>query len=124
MSHKILLVEDDSLLSGIYKMKLEKAGFEVVVADDGEKGVSAAKEIKPDLVLLDLVLPKMDGIEVCRRIRENDAKVKICFLTNISPEERGEDAKKAGADGYIVKTTCTPTELVKKVKEKFFSVNP
>ena len=116
MSKKILLVEDDSLLSSIYKMKLEKAGFNIFIIEDGETAVAKLNEINPDLVLLDLVLPKMDGISVCQKMREKNQNVKIYFLTNISPEEKGDEAKRAGATGYIVKTSCTPSQLVDKVK--------
>ncbi len=117
MSKKILLVEDDALLSSIYKMKLEKSGFEVVIVEDGETAVAKLNEINPDLVLLDMVLPKMDGISVCRGMRGKNRDVKIYFLTNISPEEKGEEAKNAGATGYIIKTSCTPSQLVSKIKE-------
>lgn len=116
MTKKILLVEDDSLLSGIYKMKLEKAGFKVSIIEDGETATTKLETINPDLILLDMVLPKMDGITVCQKIREKNKNVKIYFLTNISPEEKGEEAKKAGANGYIIKTSCTPSQLVDKVK--------
>lgn len=116
MPKKILLVEDDSLLSSIYKMKLEKTGFNVFIIEDGEMAVAKLNEINPDLVLLDLVLPRMDGISVCQKMRDKNQNVKIYFLTNISPEEKGDEAKEAGATGYIVKTSCTPSQLVDKVK--------
>ncbi|MBM72025.1 MAG: DNA-binding response regulator [Crocinitomicaceae bacterium] len=114
---KILLVDDESDILDFISFNLEANGYNVKVASNGEEGISIAKEFKPDLILLDLMMPEMDGIETCERIRENDTlkSVLIAFLT-----ARGEDYSQiagfdAGADDYILKP-IKPKVLLSRVK--------
>ena len=114
---KILLVDDESDILDFLSYNLENAGYEVRVAQNGLEGVKVAQEFLPDLIILDMMMPEMDGIETCERIREIEAlkSVLIAFLT-----ARGEDYSQiagfdAGADDYILKP-LKPKVLVSRVK--------
>lgn len=115
---KILLVEDDPFLIDIYKKKLTKAGFSLEVAEDGEKALEAAKAQKPDLILLDIVLPKASGWEVLKKMRKQAGleKVKIIILSNLGQKEEVEKGLKLGAVRYLIKAQHTPSEVVDAVK--------
>lgn len=116
---KILLVEDDPFLSEMYTAKLIEAGFAVETADNGLGALEKLKENRPDLILLDLVLPKMDGFSVLREIRAS-AELKglrIIAFTNLGQKEEVEKGLTLGADDYIVKAHFTPSEVVAKVKD-------
>ncbi|MBI2463321.1 MAG: response regulator [Candidatus Spechtbacteria bacterium] len=119
MGYKILLVEDDEFLSDIYSTKFRNAGFEVDVAKDGASGLQKVREEKPNAVLLDIVMPRMDGFEVLHSIRQISdlAGVKVVMLSNLGQQEDVEKGMKLGADAYIIKAHNTPTEVVAKVKE-------
>jgi len=115
---KILLVEDEELLRKMYQKKLELENFEVETAADGEEGLAKIREFKPDLVLLDIVMPKLNGVEILKRIKA-DPKLKgipIVMLTNISGGIRVQECLKAGALGYIIKSDDTPSQLIQKVR--------
>ena len=116
-SKKILLVDDESDILDFLSYNLESIGYDVRVANNGEEGVKTALEFKPDLILLDMMMPEMDGIETCEKIREVDElkSVVIAFLT-----ARGEDYSQiagfnAGADDYILKP-IKPKVLMSRVK--------
>ncbi len=116
---KILLVEDDALISEMYINKLASAGFEVEIAKDGETAIAKAKEIKPDLMLLDVVLPKKDGFEILKEIKNSPETkdIRAIFLTNLGEEENIRKGKEAQADAYLIKAHSTPSEIVEKIKE-------
>ncbi|MDZ7612238.1 MAG: response regulator [Candidatus Moranbacteria bacterium] len=116
---KVLLVEDDSFISEIYGTKFELEGIDIEIAEDGEEAVKKFKEIKPKIVLLDIFLPKKDGWEVLREIKQIDgfADCKVIMLTNLGDKDKVEEAKEAGVDDYFVKASYTPEEVVKKVRE-------
>lgn len=116
---KILIMEDDKFLSEMYSTKLKEAGFEIITADDGEEGLRLIKEKNPDLVLLDIVLPRMDGFEVLQNLKKdkNLKNILVVALTNLGQKEEVEKGIKLGADDYIIKAHFTPTEVVAKVKK-------
>lgn len=116
---KILVVEDDSFLSEMYLTKLSESGFDVEAAYDGKEALAKIKEFKPDLVLLDIVLPRLDGFEVLRMIKKEDSSknIPVIILTNLGQKEEVEKGLKLGASGYIIKAHFTPTEVVAKVKK-------
>jgi DNA-binding response OmpR family regulator len=116
---KVLIVEDDALISEMYSNKFKEVGFEVVLAKDGEEAIVRTKETNPDLVLLDVVLPKKDGFEVLEEIKKDPAlkNIKIVFLTNLSEGENINRGLNSEADAYLVKAHSTPSQIVEKVKE-------
>lgn len=122
---KILIIEDEEYLAEMYKMKFEREGYKVAVAEDGPEGIEAAEKEKPDLILLDLVLPGMDGYEVLRRLKgdKKTKSVKIYILSNLGQNGEVNHGFRDGADGYIIKANMTPAEVVREV-EKVFNGKP
>jgi len=115
----ILLIEDDPFLIEIYTTKLKEAGFSVVVATDGKEGLKKIKEKIPDLLLLDIVLPSLNGWEILREIKKNDKlnNVKIVILSNLSQKDEIEKGLKLGAAKYLIKAHYTPSEVVEEIKK-------
>ena len=118
-SNKILLVEDDPFLLDMYSTKFKEVGFNIVTAQDGEMGLVKAKEELPDLILLDVVLPKKDGFEVLKQLKSDSktAKIPVILLTNLGLDSDVKRGLELGAQSYIIKAHFTPTEVVAKVKE-------
>jgi DNA-binding response OmpR family regulator len=110
---KILIVEDDEAISNMYQTKLKQGGYEVLSAFNGADGLSMAKKEKPDLILLDVILPQLDGFAVLEELKEgkDTAKILVVMLTNLSTSEDQAKAKQLGADAYLVKASLTPTEM-------------
>lgn len=119
MAHRILLVEDDPFLLDMYSTKFKEAGFDVVIAQDGEMGLVRAKEIIPELILLDVVLPKKDGFEVLKVLKSSfeTVGIPVIMLTNLGLDSDVKRGLELGAQNYIIKAHFTPTEVVAKVKE-------
>jgi DNA-binding response OmpR family regulator len=116
---KILLIEDDKFLSDMYVTKFSKFGYEIETAYDGEEGIRKIKELKPDIILLDIRLPLKDGFEVLGETKK-DQKTKdipIILLTNLGQKEDIEKGLKLGAVDYLIKAQFTPQEVVDKVKK-------
>jgi len=116
--YRILIVDDEPNIVLALELLMKKEGYEVHTVDDGERAVQAAKELRPDLILLDIMMPKMDGYEVCQRIR-SDALLKdvsIIMLTAKGREVEREKGLALGADHYITKPFST-RQVVMKVKE-------
>lgn len=114
---KILIVEDSKNYLWILKQALIAEGFSVVSAENGEDGLVAAKEEKPDLILSDITMPKMDGLAMSKKLKEDNIKIPIILLTNMSDMKSmtsGSDL----ADGYIIKSDLNVDEIIAKVKEK------
>lgn len=116
---KILLVEDDTFLAGMYVTKLSLEHFQVVLATDGRQGVKMAKEEKPDAVLLDIVLPKMDGFQVLSAIRKDPvtAKTPVILLTNLGQKSDVDRGLALGANDYLIKAHFLPSEVIAKLKK-------
>ena len=116
---KILLVEDDTFLLGMYATKFELEGFKVTLAEDGEKAIRAALKELPDIILLDIILPKLNGFEVLKQLKANSytAKIPVILLTNLSQQEEIEKGMKMGADDYLIKAHFMPSEVVDKIKK-------
>jgi len=115
---KILIVEDEEILLAALQEELNQGGYDTEGAKDGEEGLKKVKEYKPDLILLDLVMPKMDGMEVLKKLKE-DAETKdisVVILTNLSDYERISDALALGAKDYLVKANYSLSDLLQKVK--------
>lgn|SRR5512142_268381 len=116
---KVLIVDDDAFLSGIYATKLELDGFEVATARDGEEGLKAAMREKPDLILLDVLMPKLDGFEVLKRLKadEETKQIPVIMLTNLGQKEDIEKGLQDGAVDYLIKAHFVPAEAVDKIKK-------
>ena len=115
----VLLIEDERLLSKAIKRRLEKGGFEVLEAFDGGEGLAIALEKHPNLVLLDIVLPVMDGVTLLDRLREDEwgKNVPVIILSNLSDASTVEESKTKGVNSYLVKTDWKLDEVVAKVRE-------
>ena len=116
---KILLIEDEEMLANMYEVKFKNEGFELIKALDGSTGLEMAKTVKPDFILLDVIMPKMDGFSVLRALRE-DAKTKdlpVMLLTNLGQDEDVKKGKELGVVGYLVKANVTTDEIVSVLKQ-------
>jgi len=116
---KILLVEDDPFLIDIYATKLKLEGFDLITAKDGEEALEKLKKNKPVLIILDIVLPNMDGWQVLKQIKniQGAEKIKILVLSNLGQKEEVEKGLELGADKYLIKSNFTPSNVVKELKE-------
>lgn len=115
---KILVVEDDKYLTGAYTTKLAKLGFDVRSAADGEEAIAALVDFFPDLIILDLVMPKKDGFETLKEIRSQEKwkHIPVIVATNLSLHEDIDRAMKLGADDVVLKSDMTVDDFVRKVK--------
>jgi len=118
MAKTILIIEDDKFLRELIAKKLIKEGYEISEAVDGEEGMKKVKEEKPDLVLLDLILPGIDGFEVLSRMREESAlaSIPVIILSNLGQREDVEKGLRMGAVDYLIKAHFTPGEIIEKIK--------
>ncbi len=116
----VLIVEDDEFLRALAAKRLDKDGFNVQVAVDGETAVATAKEIKPDVIVLDLILPGLDGFEVLEKIKAEESlkAVPIIVFSNLGQKEDIERAQYLGAASFLVKSNFTLDDLLEKVKEQ------
>jgi len=119
MPKKILLVEDEKILSEMYQTKLEREKFEVVNVEDGGEVLEKVKKEKPDLILLDVILPKTNGFDILAELKANSKlkNIPVIMLTNLGQEEDIKKGKELGAKDYIVKANSTPAQVVEKVKK-------
>ena len=119
MPHKILLVEDDRFLRELMSQKIVKMGEDLVVAVDGEEGARKTKEEKPDIVLLDLMLPGIDGFGVLSQIKADPetAGIPVIILSNLGQKEDIDRALKLGAADFLVKAHFTPQEIIDKIEQ-------
>lgn len=117
----LLLIEDNPLLTSMYQAALEKAGFEVVFAHDGESGLALAREKKPDAIVLDILMPGMDGFAVLKDLKEHKETkdIKVIILTVLAKKEDIEKAEKIGIVDYLIKPELTLAEIVEKIKSHF-----
>ncbi len=115
---KILVVEDEEILLTALSEELKQEGFEVAGAKDGIEGVEKAESEKPDLILLDLVMPRLDGIGALKQMKDNPAtkEIPVVILTNLSDYDKVSDALSLGAMDYLVKANYRLEELVNKIK--------
>lgn len=116
---KILFVEDEPTLQKTLSLALTQEGYDIQNALDGEIGLKLAREIKPDLILLDLILPKMDGFEVLEELKKDDdlKDIPVIVLTNLESSQDIERALALGANTYLVKANYDLKEVIEKVKE-------
>ena len=115
----VLLIEDDQFLSDIYKTKFEMEGFKITLADSGETGLAAVKKKRPDIILLEILMPKMDGFEVLKNLKEKSTtkNIPVILLTNLGQKDDVDKGLAMGASDYLIKAHFKPSETVDKVKK-------
>lgn len=115
---KILIIDDDPFILDMYVLKFKEEGFEIESARDGKMGLAKMEEFKPDAVLLDVVMPVMDGFDIMKKIKAlPPPRPTVLFLTNFGQKDDIERGMQLGADDYIIKAHYTPSEVVAKVRE-------
>lgn len=116
---KILIIEDDPLIIKIYTTRLTSDGYQVLSAENGEDGLKIAEQEIPDLVVLDIMMPRVDGFGVLERLRAHPKMqhTPILVYSNLAQEEEVARAMRLGATEFIVKANLSPTEMVKKIKQ-------
>lgn len=126
MGKKILLIEDDAYVRDLYQTVLAKEGYDVSIAEDGEKALEVVGQGSFDLILLDIMLPKLTGIDVLKRLKADDATkdISVYLLTNLGDEGVIDEAFKLGANGYLLKAKYLPKQMVKEVNKFFLKTSP
>lgn len=116
---KILIIDDEQLLLDLYHDLLIEKGFTVLVARRGEEGIELAKKEGPDVILLDILMPEMNGFDVVKKLKADDQTkdIPVYLLTNLPEESSGDKAKELGVAGYFVKAMTEPMMLAEKMKE-------
>ena len=119
MSKKILIIEDDKILAELLEKKLKNAGFEVVLAFDGKEGLASLRANKPDLILLDIVMPKKNGMELMEEMNKdpetNLTKIPVIVISNSGEPVEIDRVLELGAKDYLIKTEFNPQEVIEKV---------
>jgi DNA-binding response OmpR family regulator len=117
---KIAIIEDDLAISQMYRIKFEAEGYTVETAENGKVGLELIKEMKPDIVLLDLMMPIMNGDEMLQKLRETTwgKDIKVLILTNIGESEAPKSIKDLDVSAFILKANMTPRQVAELVKEQ------
>lgn len=120
MAAKIAIIEDDQAISQMYRFKFEGEGYTVETAENGKLGLSLAENMKPDIILLDLMMPEMNGDEMLAKLRKTTwgKHTKVVILTNMGEQEIPEDVKKLGVSAVILKADMTPRQVADIVKKE------
>jgi len=120
MLKKILIIEDEEILADLLQKKLAISGYQVFLERDGEKGLVAMRELRPDLVLLDILMPKMNGLEVLAEIQKDDdlRKIPVIVISNSGQPVEIDEIKKLGAKDWLIKTDFNLQEIIQKVKKQ------
>ena len=118
MASKIAIIEDDQAISQMYRIKFEAEGFEVETADNGKLGLELCEKMRPDIILLDLMMPEMTGDEMLEKLRMTTfgKETKVVILTNMGEQEVPEKVKKLGVSDVILKADMTPRQVAELVK--------
>ncbi len=116
MPYKVLLIEDEDFIRDLYKRQFEKAGFVIEAIANGKDGLAATAQNKYDLILLDIMLPDLNGIEILRQVKQNPATkaMPVVLLTNLGQDEIIKEGFKLGAEGYLIKASFTPDQIVQE----------
>lgn len=120
---KVAIVEDDTAISQMYRIKFEQEGYTVETAENGKLGLALTEQMKPDIVLLDLMMPEMKGDEMLALMRKTDwgKNIKVVILTNVGEQEIPEDVKKLNVSAVILKADMTPKQVAELVKKQLSS---
>ncbi|MFA5746946.1 MAG: response regulator [Candidatus Paceibacterota bacterium] len=116
---KILVIEDEKILAEMYKDKLEKEGFEIILAGDGEEGIKMMKEQRPSLALLDLLMPNENGLELLKKQKEDPeiSSIPVIVFSNFDDGETKRLTLSLGAKSYLIKSNHDPKEIVEEIKK-------
>jgi DNA-binding response OmpR family regulator len=119
MAQKIAIIEDDLAIAQMYRLKFESEGYTVQTAENGKLGLEMISEFKPDIILLDLMMPEMTGDEMLKALRAKPGgkTVKVIILTNLGEEEAPKGLKELGVHSFIVKAEMTPRQVAERVKQ-------
>ena len=119
MAAKIAIIEDDQAISQMYRFKFEAEGFDAQTAENGKLGLELAQSMKPDIILLDLMMPEMNGDEVLEKLRASDwgKDIKVIILTNMGEQEMPPKVKELDVSGIILKANMTPRQVADLVKK-------
>jgi two-component system response regulator ArlR len=117
---KVAIIEDDQAISQMYRIKFETEGFEVEIADNGKLGLELVEKLKPDIILLDLMMPEMNGDEMLERLRKTSwgKDMKVVILTNMGEQEVPDRVKELGVSAIILKADMTPRQVAELIKEQ------
>ena len=126
MNKVLLLIEDDPLMLRMYKKIFEQEGYEIILAEGGQEGLEKAKSDKPSLILLDIMMPKMDGFEVLTNLKKDPEtkNIPVVVLTNLAGQQDAQRALSMGAVKYVIKSEQDPKEVTKIVKDLLTSIPP
>ena len=116
---KIAIIEDDPAISQMYRIKFEAEGYDVDTAENGKIGLELIEDMRPDMVLLDLMMPEMDGEEMLRELRKKDwgKNIKVIILTNMGESEAPDSIREMKVEAFILKANMTPRQVAELVKE-------
>ncbi len=116
---KLLIVEDDPMIASMYNTKFTSEGFEVFTAGNGAEGIEIAKKEKLDLIMLDVILPQLDGFSVLEALKSDSKtkKIPVIMLTNLGTDEDKKKGEKLGAVDYLVKANLTPAQVSEKIRK-------
>ncbi len=116
---KIAIVEDDTAISQMYRIKFEAEGYDVETAENGVLGLALIEEMKPDIILLDLMMPEMNGDDMLRKLRATTwgSDIKVIILTNMGESEAPDDIHDLGVEAFILKANMTPRQVAELVKQ-------
>lgn len=123
MATKIAIIEDDQAISQMYRIKFEAEGYQVETAENGKLGLELADKLRPDIILLDLMMPEMNGDEALQKLRATEwgKDIKVIILTNMGEQEAPEILKKLNVRRFIVKAEMTPRQVAEMVKAELAS---
>lgn len=119
MSKRILIAEDDKFLANAYRVKLEKEGYEILIVENGLELLEKIEDFKPSAILLDLVMPKMDGFEALEKLNSSETgkRIPVIIASNLSQKSDQEKSLDLGAREYIIKSNLSLEQVVEKIKE-------
>lgn len=117
---KVAIIEDDQVIAQMYRIKFESEGYTVETAENGKVGLDMAEKIKPDIILLDLMMPEMNGDEVLKNLRASTwgKDIKVIILTNVGEQEIPTDVRELGVSAVILKADMTPSQVTAVVKRE------
>lgn len=120
---KVAIVEDDLAIAQMYRMKFEAEGYHVDIAENGRLGLALCEQLKPDLVLLDLMMPEMNGDEMLEKMRATDwgKAIKVIILTNVGEQEAPDKLKALDVRAYVVKAEMTPKQVAEIAKQQLLA---